>query len=64
MEPEEATTQVDETPLKPKRTRKVSEEQKVVLAERMRKINQDRIAKARVANEAVLDIKEKQIKEN
>ena len=63
MEPEEATTQVDETPLKPKRTRKVSDEQKIILAERMRKINQDRIAKARVANEAELDIKEQKIKE-
>lgn len=63
MEPEEPTNQVDETPLKPKRTRKISDEQKVILADRMRKVNEARIAKAKAANEVILDVKEKQIKE-
>lgn len=61
---------VDETPLKPKRTRKVTEEQKIILAERMRKVNEDRISKAREIHEKekitkilVLDGKEKQAKE-
>ena len=63
MESDEAIQQIDETPLKPKRTRKVSEEQKIILAERMRKVNEDRISKAKVANEVILDVKEKQMKE-
>jgi hypothetical protein len=63
METEEPVNQVEETPLKPKRTRKVSEEQKIVLADRMRKVNEDRIAKAKAANVAELDIKEQKMKE-
>jgi hypothetical protein len=51
----------DENILKPKRTRTMTEEAKKQYAERMKKVNEDRCEKARIANEAVLEAKEKEI---
>jgi len=51
----------DENILKPKRTRTMTEDAKKQYAERMKKVNEDRCAKARIANEAVLEAKEKEI---
>lgn len=48
----------DETPLKPKIKRNFTPEQRAALAERMRKVNEERVAKARVKNEAILSAKE------
>jgi len=50
--------QPDETPLKPKVKRNFTPEQRAALAERMRKVNEERVAKARVKNEAILEAKE------
>ena len=51
----------DENILKPKRTRTMTEDAKKQYAERMKKVNEDRCEKARLANEAVLEAKEKEI---
>lgn len=55
-------TSQDEKIMKPKRTRTITPEQKQILAERMRKVNEDRIAKAKVANETILQAKEEKVK--
>jgi hypothetical protein len=55
-EPEHPT--VDETPLKPKVKKNFSDEHRAYLAERMKKVNEARVAKARVKNEAMLAAKE------
>lgn len=46
---------------KPKRKHNISDEQRQALAERMRKVNQARIEKAKLANEATLLEKEKKV---
>lgn len=65
MEESEPPTQeeVQETVtlMKPKRTRTVTEEQRKALAENMRKVNQARIEKAKLANEKILQEKEAKV---
>jgi hypothetical protein len=58
-EPQEpAAPTEDTTPLKPKVKRNFTPEQRAALAERMRKVNENRVARARVKNEAILEAKE------
>ena len=54
----------DNTPLmKPKRTRKLTEEQSKAQGDRMRKINQERIEKAKIASQQALALQEQKLKE-
>lgn len=57
-QPHEEPQEIEERITKPKRTRTITPEQKQILAERMRKVNEDRIAKAKMANETILAEKE------
>lgn len=58
-DPQAPTETAQEQPLtKPKRTRTVTEEQRKALADNMRKVNQARIDKAKLANEKILAEKE------
>jgi len=62
--PVETQSQDDNTPLmKPKRTRKLTEQQAKEQAERMKKVNEERIKKAQLKNEEVLSLKEQNLKE-
>ena len=57
-------SQEENTPLmKPKRTRKLTEEQSKAQGERMRKINEERIEKARIASQQALEITEQKLKQ-
>ena len=63
MEDTPQPPQEDNTPLmKPKRTRKLTEEQSKAQAERMRKVNEERIEKARLASQDALALQEQKLK--
>lgn len=57
-EPQHEPQEIEERITKPKRTRTITPEQKQILSERMKKVNEDRIAKAKLANETILAEKE------
>jgi hypothetical protein len=62
--PVETQSQDDNTPLmKPKRTRTMTEEAKKQYAERMKKVNEERIKKAQLASAEALALKEQKLKE-
>lgn len=61
--PTELPDDIEATPLKPKRTRRITQEQRERQAEIMRKVNADRIEKARLKNEESLKIQEQKVKE-
>jgi len=62
--PAELPSQEEDTPLmKPKRTRRLTEEQSKAQAERMKKVNEERIKKAQLASAEALALKEQKLKE-
>ena len=61
--PKEQPEQLDEANiLKPKRTRRLTDQQRKEQSDRMKIVSQERIRKARLANEELLSIKEAKLK--